>query len=186
MMWIAVILGFAIGFVTGGKLSSFKNFSLNFWWLLPLYLLIDTFFNSPLSLKLNTIPRVYSIALLALQYISILLLVAINHRYKGLIVLGIGEFLNVLVIFSNGGRMPIAPVALNSSSPMVQYLSAGLVPHYVIQSDTSHLTFLGDILPIAFPVNALYSIGDIVIAVGLLIFTAQLLHVKQVQLKPSN
>jgi hypothetical protein len=90
---------------------------------------------------------------------------AANWRVPGMSLASLGAALNLLAITANGGIMPAAPAALERAG-----LSAD-APGF--QSSTAvadpRLAFLGDIfaLPASWPLSNVFSVGDVLIAVGL-------------------
>lgn len=85
--------------------------------------------------------------------------------------MGIGVFLNMLVIFINGGRMPVllnAAKIAGLTDLAADLERDALISHVMITADT-HLWFLGDIIyvPRPYPRPDVLSIGDIFICIGL-------------------
>lgn len=88
-----------------------------------------------------------------------------NRRIPGVLVIGAGAALNFLAIFANGGVMPARAEALRTAgivNPGGEFTNSGVV-------EDPKLAFLGDIfaIPESWPiVNNVYSVGDILIAIG--------------------
>jgi hypothetical protein len=94
-----------------------------------------------------------------------------NRRLAGVPVIALGGALNFLVISLNGGVMPAdrgALAAIGRTVPKGEFINSTAVAH-------PHLPWLGDIIatPASWPVHNIYSVGDCVIVLGVLV----LLHV---------
>lgn len=93
-----------------------------------------------------------------------------NRHLPGAIWIVLGLFLNFLVISLNGGFMPGSAAAREiAGMPPLSGRTMNIIP----LSDTTILPFLGDILPLpkGIPFANVFSIGDILITVGGIIFT---------------
>jgi hypothetical protein len=106
----------------------------------------------------------------ALHVVSYALLGAfgwVNRRVTGVPVVLAGGALNALAILANGGVMPtdpdVAHAVANRAGPGEFINSAA--------TDDARLGFLGDTLatPDSLPLQNVYSIGDVVIVLGLLV-----------------
>lgn len=115
----------------------------------------------------------------SLIYILSLLLLAgfawENRQMLGVAVIGAGLLMNVVVIASNGGHMPVDPAVLASESDLSE-LSAGdqaaLWSTWSAIGPETRLPFLGDWIPFPMPLRApvILSPGDLVIAAGIAAF----------------
>jgi hypothetical protein len=90
---------------------------------------------------------------------------AANWRVPGIPLAALGAALNLLAITANGGVMPASPAALERAGmavddPGFQSSSAAADPR---------LAFLGDVfaVPAAWPLSNVFSVGDVLIVVGL-------------------
>lgn len=100
-----------------------------------------------------------------------------NRRLPGIPWLAAGVFLNGLVIVANGGWMPIAPqavVALGDGAWPVG-THHGASKDVVLPVEATRLWFLSDVfvIPRPFPWPTAFSIGDILIVVGVARFAWQ-------------
>lgn len=106
--------------------------------------------------------HILSILLISLSFFS-------NYENKGLLICGIGTFLNALPVIFNG-KMPVSPSALmkieNERIIKIIYMG-GSLSHGVF--DNPKLYFLSDIIPLnrLLGPSKVISIGDILIAIGL-------------------
>lgn len=109
-------------------------------------------------------------ALWLVSYGCLLVAAALNRRILGAQVVAVGMALNLAAILSNGGRMPATPEAMEA---------AGLnfaVKHNSVAAAEPNLSWLVDrfAAPDWVPLANVYSVGDVVIALGavMLVFSA--------------
>lgn len=116
----------------------------------------------------------------ALFLISHLLLLAFvwrNRGLRGVQIVGLGVLCNLLVILANGGFMPITPETLtriNLGSSVEQWpvgLHYGNSKDIILLQAQTRLWALSDILvlPPPFPWPVAFSLGDLLIAVGIVV-----------------
>ena len=107
-----------------------------------------------------------------LNVIGAVLLLAVvwfNRRIPGALVFGAGLSLNLIVIVSFGGRMPVLlPRDVDPNSPVLALLRGGLDPLHVALSHPQGLWFIGDVfaIPGIGGHSSLVSIGDLLMAAG--------------------
>lgn len=118
------------------------------------------------------------VGLYLISYLLLAWFVIWNRQMPGIWILGVGLCLNALVILANDGFMPITYEALVAmgkshtvSGPEPGAYLAGSKDILLPISDT-RLWFLSDIfvIPPPFPIPSVFSLGDAVIALGLLWF----------------
>ena len=88
----------------------------------------------------------------------------VNRRLRGIGIVAVGGALNLIAIAANVGVMPAGPAAARSAGIAAnadQFTNSGLLDH-------PRLSFLGDIwaIPRGWPLANVFSIGDVVIAIG--------------------
>ena len=88
----------------------------------------------------------------------------VNRRIPGIWIVAVGGALNLIAIAANAGVMPAGPAAVRSAgiaSNADEFTNSGLLDH-------PRLLFLGDIwaIPRGWPLANVFSIGDVVIAIG--------------------
>jgi hypothetical protein len=90
-----------------------------------------------------------------------------NARLPGLALVAVGAFLNLVAIVANGGYMPSSPDAWAALNGVAQLPKEGYTNSAMIGQGTM-FPFLGDIfyLPHPIPFANVFSIGDVIIAVG--------------------
>jgi hypothetical protein len=92
----------------------------------------------------------------------------LNNRSAGTWVVGIGGTCNLIAIIANGGTMPATSAALKASGWRAapgHFANSAALPN-------PRMVFLGDVFstPPWFPVHSVFSIGDVVIVVGVALF----------------
>lgn len=116
----------------------------------------------------------YSLTLMVLVYSLLVAFFVLNLKIPGVPVLLTGVVLNMIVIFSNGGSMPvdIDMAASYGFNETVRHLSSGLIfGHSAIVPGTTQLSFLGDVLHLRppYPMPKSVSIGDLIMDVGIML-----------------
>jgi hypothetical protein len=90
----------------------------------------------------------------------------VNRRIPGVPLIALGGLLNLIAIAANGGVMPLDPalVVHTTQEGGQGFVNSGVVEH-------PHLLFLGDIVatPRDWPLANVYSVGDFVILLGVVI-----------------
>ena len=116
------------------------------------------------------------------SYVLLLAFVVLNRRRIGFLVIGAGMLLNFLAIVSNGGLMPVTPA--NAEKAGMGYKIEGVelgeaIPrskNVLLEASDIHLRWLSDRFTwISDSPFAVFSVGDIVIAAGLVVLLVELL-----------
>lgn len=115
----------------------------------------------------------------AVSYGLLLLAVVINRRVPGIPTLGAGVVANGLVILANSGRMPVsaeAAEAVGHTAAFARLVQDGSYLHQALAGQ-SRLTFLADVFatPSWLPVRTVFSVGDVLILVGIFILIQHLM-----------
>jgi hypothetical protein len=128
--------------------------------------------------------------ILLLANLALLFMVWTNRRVPGMLLLGLGLLLNLVVMLANGGYMPIAPETLGRIG--AHDLAAAPVgtrmlgyKDLVLPREQTQLGVLSDILVLPWPFapNA-FSVGDVLIAVGLFVLVQRVLLVPGAEAAP--
>ena len=171
---VAVIGGLLAGALCGGSLASLERLSLRFAWMVVAALLLQIVAFSPLG---DWLPHVAVIGLHFASYALLLTCVAANIRRPPIICFGIGVLSNAVTIVVNAGYMPASRAALRLAG-----LPISSTPHNnsELAGPGAHLAFLGDVfaLPHRVPLANIFSVGDVLIAVGLAWLIADAMRVK--------
>lgn len=177
MFRFVVVLSLVLGVLTGGKLSRLGELKLErFGWILASFAVK---FGSVLLLqgKVEPSPALCTAISLA-TYLMLFYGLYPNLKLPGFAPMTLGMFLNFLVIIVNGGRMPVDPNGIGMSllESRVQDLGVSLT-HQVI-SDDVRLRPFADIFGWKFlsKTPTTFSVGDILMAAGVLWFILHTLH----------
>lgn len=129
----------------------------------------------------------YRLYIYFLDYLMLFIGLWYNRHNKYMIIISIGIFLNFLVIFANGGKMPVSISALKFAG--LDYLIPSLtnnsvLTHQVLTS-TTRLKFLSDVLalPRPYPLPKTFSIGDLFIASGIFLLLTKAMSNKKKEVK---
>ncbi len=119
--------------------------------------------------------------LFQISYLFLLFFVAANWRRPGILIIGIGLFLNFLAIVANGGLMPVTAKAyaeIGQTHEIEGLKDGDAIPYQkeVLKSrENTNLYFLSDRLVWDNPFHLrVFSIGDVVIGAGLAVTLADL------------
>jgi hypothetical protein len=89
-----------------------------------------------------------------------------NRRIPGVPLIALGGLLNLIVILANGGVMPADPSLVVAAAQRggEGFVNSGVLAH-------PRLLFLGDVIatPRSWPLANVYSVGDIVILLGVVV-----------------
>ena len=116
-------------------------------------------------------------ALLLLSYLLLLWALSRNLHLWSMRILALGAVLNFAAIVANGGLMPVSPGArLQAGMTAIGQSGFGKVlpegTGILLPVAQTNLWFLSDIIPIS-PVGGVFSAGDVLIGVGLLVFVLE-------------
>ncbi len=169
MLILALLfLSLLIALARGGNLGALANLQVRHLWLffvpLILQLLVFTPLVSLFGLGTNSTKVIYLASMLCAA-----LALALNWKLPGLPWVAAGLGLNLLVITVNGGFMPVLPAAREfAGGGALDTRDNNVVP---MTFDTK-LWFLGDILPLPawLPFTNVFSLGDVLIAFGGVLF----------------
>jgi hypothetical protein len=116
------------------------------------------------------------------MYILIFLFIYLNRSNIYLVLMGAGFLLNALPIFFNGGAMPVSVEAAVYTGLIQDADSAKLSSYglYSLIDSNTKLWFLGDIIPRKYPRPIVFSIGDLISAIGLSLFVITSMKKKKV------
>jgi len=173
---LAIAVALAIGALRGGRLSSLANLSARWGGLAVVAFAIQAVF---IFVPPSSFPRDgwgWPEALFTASHLLLLGAVWANRRQPGVWWIGAGMLLNLSVMLANGGWMPVTPQALTRAGHL--NLVTSVAPGTRVQSSKSvllppeqtRLWVLSDIfvLPPPFPVPSVFSVGDVLIAWGVI------------------
>ena len=161
----AILIGVLIGYIRGGALKWITNRVMKHMWLIFCSISIQLVIFSSLPF-IKLLPDYIIAALHLISYTLIIIFILFNIKIPGIAVVGLGSSLNFLVIFLNGGYMPSL-----SLTPIRDF--GKIIDKNITQiSKHTYLTLLGDIfhLPAWLPLTNNFSIGDIIVALGVCVY----------------
>lgn len=103
--------------------------------------------------------------------VAVLVSLLANLRLPGLWILAVGAALNLVAIVTNGGHMPSSPDAWMALTGLPE-VPAGAYTNSALMTEATAFPALGDIFvfPRPLPLANVFSIGDVLIAVGAIVF----------------
>ncbi|MCX7884080.1 MAG: DUF5317 domain-containing protein [Caloramator sp.] len=181
MFFEALIIGIIIGYILKGSLKNLEKVKLK-----NIYLAIGAFALEFILFSLvrrGTLSRGYlTTSIYIIEYALIFLFIYFNRENKFILIMGFGFLLNAFAIFSNRGAMPVSAKAavVAGLAPSIDSVKASAEGLYVIQNESTRLWILGDIIPKTYLRHYVISIGDIIAAIGLMIFLIQGMRNKKI------
>lgn len=173
----AIIFSIIIGYILKGKLKNFESVDIK-----GLYAVTFSFILQFIVIMLIRKGLLHAgiiiYVLHLIMYILLFYFVYLNRQYLFIVLMGIGFLLNAIPIFLNGGSMPVSLETCRKVGLVVNLTKLGM--YNAINSGTK-LWILGDIIPKNFITREVISIGDIVIAVGLMLFMINIMIKKEIK-----
>jgi Family of unknown function (DUF5317) len=161
VLWIAALgLGIAAGYVIGGRIDGLSRLRFRWPWLVVAVLVVRAAILVTPVRHVDGVQYVYLAALTALVAWALWQI----ELVRGVWLVAIGSALNLVVIATNGARMPVAPELAGS------LVHSGQVGQYTLLTAETNLNWLADW--IALPgigrwLREAYSPGDVVVALGI-------------------
>jgi Family of unknown function (DUF5317)/Major Facilitator Superfamily/Transketolase, C-terminal domain len=158
----SLLLGLVFAVLLGGRPSRLVDVSFRLAWTVPVALAIQIVIFSRLGdgLEPRTIEELH-----VASYVILLGFAAANLRVRVLVPVLLGLAANATAILANHGLMPVSPGAARTVG-----ISPGV--HDNVFVGHGRLGFLGDVfaLPSEFPLANVFSVGDILIGIGMMLF----------------
>lgn len=175
----ALILGIIVGLIRKGKIARLAYVTFN---MKPLIYISAILYLSIIIMNLGLFDysSVLYTAVLTLSYIFVGVFLIANLNIKFMFMPLIGFCLNLLVFLANGFKFPLASenAARIYGLEMLNLLKSGKI-NFFISSKEAVLNYLGNIITIG---NFfIVSIGDIIIALGILLVTQSIISDKYIQ-----
>jgi multisubunit Na+/H+ antiporter MnhG subunit len=172
-MMVPVLIAGLIALLRGGQWKNLACLSLKHAWI-PLAMLTLQFGIVLFPLRMNDLFLDLGSWITVATYGLLILFLGVNRRLPGVKLILVGTALNLTVILTNGGHMPVTPEALARSGHLDKvYLHEDQAyvlgsKDIVLPKEQTHLLVLSDVLkvPGAIEVPATFSIGDVLIMIG--------------------
>jgi hypothetical protein len=178
----AAVIGILVGVALGGRFQNLGRLPLRWNVLVFLALALQVLTFTPLNvLPWSLVPALYLLSngLAAAWVIR-------NLRVAGMPLIALGALSNLLAIVANGGRMPVdrALLARTRGEAFAEAVAGGRMPtNAVIANSHTHLIWLTDrlALPAPLPAPVVWSVGDLLIAAGVIWLIAAGMRREQVR-----
>ncbi|MGE5589439.1 MAG: DUF5317 domain-containing protein [Bacillota bacterium] len=161
MLTTTFVASIVIGLIRRGSLRRFGDLSLRGLWLVILA------FGLQVALRVGGYGGpLLSGALYAATYVLLVVFIVLNRSRRELAIMGVGLLSNALVIWANGGRMPVSAAAYQAAVGTALPLTD---PTHIPLTETARLAWLSDLwaLKPPFPLPGVFSLGDVVVCLGL-------------------
>jgi hypothetical protein len=170
----SVFIGLAIGLLLGGRIGRLAEVRLRAPWLF--YVAIGMQIVAFPSLVLPwSISEQLATGLSVGSYLCLCAVLFLNIRLRGLAVAGLGMLMNLAAILSNGGHMPALPGAMRDAGLAFD----GVHNNSVASADPSLAWFVDRFAaPSWVPMGNVYSVGDVLIGVGIALTVAAAMGVR--------
>lgn len=166
MFLLALIIAVLIGYVLKGSIKNIDAAKIKGLYFVIAAFILEFIMIKMLKSKYLTIGAITYILDL-IMYGLLLSFVYLNKNSKCIIVLGIGILLNAVVIFSNGGTMPVDIEAVRTLGFTGNVSSQGL---YSEVNAETRFAFLGDIFLVKYPKPGVASLGDFIEVIGMALY----------------
>ncbi len=171
MLWESVILGVIIGWFRKGRLKHLSLLNLKSWPFILIAVLIQAAIWIDFTTSIWFLSAFYS-PLYILSFVLLVMFFFIQGNQPVFVIIGLGILLNTLVIAANEGMMPVDSTRL-PAYVYEELASGGKSPFHTIIDEDTRLEYLGDRITIPYDRNRLLSIGDIILAAGMVILIQQ-------------
>ena len=165
---LAVGLGVILGCVLGGRLSALATMPIRAPWLFYVAIGLQVA-GYPSGVLPWSIGNSLATGLWLVSYAVLIAAVAVNVRLPGAGVVGLGMFCNLAAVLTNGGHMPARASALRAAGVLYR----GVHNNSAVASHPN-LSWLIDRWPVPawIPMGNVYSVGDVLIAVGAVVLVS--------------
>ena len=167
-----------IGKIRGGRFSNIASGEIRGWYFIGASFLIEF---GAVYLSLKGVKMVTD-GIFFIHFLSYMLLfcgLLMNLDKYSFWIITAGVLLNFIVIIANGGKMPVSADALKYAGlhNNLADIALGRIVTHTLMNTTTKLRFLGDVLPLPqyYPRPKVYSIGDILMAIGIFIYIQKLM-----------
>jgi len=171
----AIVIGLALGLALGGRPSGISTIPFRLAWLAVAGLLVQVvLFTDAVASWIGALgPPIY-VASTLVVFVAVLA----NWRIQGMPIVALGAACNLAAILANGGSMPAAPDALATLGRQAAtiYSNSSVVAHPALAPFIDAYA-----LPLWLPGHNVFSVGDVLIGVGIAVTIALAMRASAVQ-----
>lgn len=184
-------MSIVVGKLRKGKLKNLERVEIKAWYLLIFAGTIQVTLSIIKKLDWNLGNMVlsnYFIYLHGFSYILMIICIISNLRKNSMKLFLIGIVLNFIVIFANGGKMPVSIEGIRGINNYIELPSRDFdIKHKSISSDTKFI-YLADIIliPRPYPLPKILSIGDVFLMLGLFLFLQEAMVIDKSKIELNN
>jgi hypothetical protein len=187
MMYELLLYSIILGLVFGGSLKKLWNIDLKgfpFIMISVISLALTNWMRRSTYLQTilaHSALEQITAAIYFLAFFILLIFVWVNRNERALLLVGIGITLNMIVIFSNGAKMPVEPVLAQAFGLLnkISYLETN--GFYTFANSSTRFYYLADVIKNPFLTSYIVSLGDFFISGGLFIFVLQKMRQPQIE-----
>jgi len=164
LLLYAIAAGLLIGLLSRGSLANLAHVRIRRWPLALAGLIFQLLlFSPPVAAAVGSAGPPLYVGSTAI----VLLVLLLNLRLPGFWLVGVGALLNLIVVVANGGQMPASPEGFMALTGVAAVPTEAFSNSILIGPQTV-FPLLGDIfiLPRPMPLANIFSIGDVLIAMG--------------------
>jgi hypothetical protein len=158
LLWIAALgIGVAAGLLARGRIDNLARLRFRWPWLVVAVLLVRAAILLTPIRHFDGVQYLYLAALTALMAWTLWQI----EMVPGIWLIAAGSALNLVVIATNGARMPVAPALAGG------LVHSGSLGQYTLLTAETNLSWLADWIALPGPLTEAYSPGDVVVALGI-------------------
>ncbi len=171
----AILLGIILGRLRSGKVSALEKVNFKGLGIILALLIFDIVFRFFLSSSQTSIADslfIYYPVFSMIIYLGTIIVLEINKNIKNMRIIEAGFILNFLPMALNGGKMPVLKSALLEigKTREAQIMEQGLMLGHKLIDNNTRFSLLADFIPLNIFIPKVISLGDIVIAIGIILF----------------
>ncbi len=177
----AVALGVLVGYLLGGRMGGLADVRLRAPWLFYVAITMQLLAFPSLIMPWHAGEQLAT-SLSIGSYGCLVAVFLLNVRLRGLAIAGAGMLLNLAAILSNGGHMPALPSAMRGAGMTF----AGVHNNSVAERSPNLAWFVDRwAAPHWMPYSSVFSVGDVLIAVGVVVTVAAAMGARRPHLRRS-
>ena len=156
------MIGLLLGWGLGGSIRNLAQLDVRLWWLVPVALLLQI---APIPRSDSGLLRYLPFAALLASFVLIAVVMAVNLRHRGFLLILLGVILNLIPIAVNQG-MPVSGAAVIEVGGSLSDVPREPGGKHHLREPGDQVTFLADVIAVREPFKAVVSVGDLVMWLG--------------------